>query len=648
MARHLKADTYVENGTWVCPVGVTQVTIEAWGAGGGSKAGTGGGGGGAYSRSTIDVTPGTSYAVTVGQSDVDTNGGDSSFETDVVAQGGRSASNGGTGGAASSGTGSTRRSGGNAFMGSGNRTGGGGAGEDSAGSSGAPGEYSGGGFIESTFFITGNNLAGGGGVGSSGTSESAGRRGFVRVSYTERVDGTYPYVVARTQGRSTSSQTTHSVSMPAGTSVGDFLLIFFSVRLNLEQELTASGWNQEHLVFSSLREMSFGIFTKEATGEDTFSVTTSGSAPYGFSQWYVYVIKNTNKSLSFSASTGNSTGLPAHTAGNNKKHLWFRGSHSPDTNFTANISSSGSFSSKIIQGGRNVASLGGCGLYVEDGFIDGDYVAGQGSLFRIGFTYSLALEGFDPPSVTAPTFDNLTATTVELESEITSDGGATVLSRGFELTLDEGSPFRIEVEEDVQIGVFTKIASTLLEETNYTIRAFASNFIGTNYSSPIFVTTLKLPAVVTGEVSQVTNNTANVTGEVVIDGGQTITERGFVWSTNTNPTIGDNIKTINGTTGVMSTVIDGLPPRSTIYIRAFAQTIAGVGYGDNLMFKTQIYPGTTNTQGIETTSTNLQNTLTATTLLTNQHANSTPATNLNTTQTGIINKPTNNTNLHGT
>src|SRR3954453_22862031 len=45
--------------TWTCPVGVTSVVVEAWGAGGAgggntsSNDGGGGGGGGAYSKSTI-------------------------------------------------------------------------------------------------------------------------------------------------------------------------------------------------------------------------------------------------------------------------------------------------------------------------------------------------------------------------------------------------------------------------------------------------------------------------------------------------------------------------------------------------------------------------------------------------------------------
>jgi len=67
--------TFLSNGTFVVPEGVTEVTVQAWGAGG--KGGgdfdppvaCGGGGGGAYVSSTLTVTPGAAYTVQVGRGD---------------------------------------------------------------------------------------------------------------------------------------------------------------------------------------------------------------------------------------------------------------------------------------------------------------------------------------------------------------------------------------------------------------------------------------------------------------------------------------------------------------------------------------------------------------------------------------------------
>jgi hypothetical protein len=65
---------YTSTGTWTCPPGVTSITVEAWGAGGGGTIGAadkgytgGGGGGGAYAKlNTVTVTPGISYNFTIG------------------------------------------------------------------------------------------------------------------------------------------------------------------------------------------------------------------------------------------------------------------------------------------------------------------------------------------------------------------------------------------------------------------------------------------------------------------------------------------------------------------------------------------------------------------------------------------------------
>jgi hypothetical protein len=69
---------FTESGTWQVPGGVTQLTVELWGAGGGGAGGasaaigTGpggggaGGGSGAYLRTRLAVTPGETYTIRIG------------------------------------------------------------------------------------------------------------------------------------------------------------------------------------------------------------------------------------------------------------------------------------------------------------------------------------------------------------------------------------------------------------------------------------------------------------------------------------------------------------------------------------------------------------------------------------------------------
>ncbi len=103
--------TYTSNGTFVVPVGVTEITVECWGGGGGggrstsTSLGRAGGGGGAYARSILTVTPNQSFNFIVGAGGGGGNisataaaGGQTSFGGGlVVAVGGTGAGNNGNG-----------------------------------------------------------------------------------------------------------------------------------------------------------------------------------------------------------------------------------------------------------------------------------------------------------------------------------------------------------------------------------------------------------------------------------------------------------------------------------------------------------------------------------------------------------------------
>lgn len=94
--------------TWTVPANVTTITVELWGGGaGGGTGGTtarGGGGGGAYTRAVIAVTPGSTINYSIGTAGTTgNNGGNTIFNTNIIANGGQTTTNrnGGAGGAAS-------------------------------------------------------------------------------------------------------------------------------------------------------------------------------------------------------------------------------------------------------------------------------------------------------------------------------------------------------------------------------------------------------------------------------------------------------------------------------------------------------------------------------------------------------------------
>jgi gliding motility-associated-like protein len=94
------------------------------------------------------------------------------------------------------------------------------------------------------------------------------------------------------------------------------------------------------------------------------------------------------------------------------------------------------------------------------------------------------------------------------------------------------------------------------------------------------------PTVTTTSAASITTTSATLGGNVTSDGGASITDRGIVWSTVSNPTVADNKVSIGTGTGSFSSTINSLPQGTTINFRAFATNSAGTSYGTNSTFTT--------------------------------------------------------------
>jgi len=87
------------------------------------------------------------------------------------------------------------------------------------------------------------------------------------------------------------------------------------------------------------------------------------------------------------------------------------------------------------------------------------------------------------------------------------------------------------------------------------------------------------PTVTTQAASSVAETTATLNGNVTDDGGATITERGFYYSTSPTVTTGDTKVTTAGTTGAYTNALTGLTAGTTYYYRAFATNSEGTTLG---------------------------------------------------------------------
>ena len=116
---------------------------------------------------------------------------------------------------------------------------------------------------------------------------------------------------------------------------------------------------------------------------------------------------------------------------------------------------------------------------------------------------------------------------------------------------------------------------------------YATNSVGTAYGTEYSITTsANMPSVTTHEVTEITSTTAVGGGEVIDDGGATVTDRGICWSTSHNPTTGGSHASSGTGMGSFTVEMTSLTPSTTYYVRAYAHNSAGTAYSDEVSFTT--------------------------------------------------------------
>ncbi len=98
------------------------------------------------------------------------------------------------------------------------------------------------------------------------------------------------------------------------------------------------------------------------------------------------------------------------------------------------------------------------------------------------------------------------------------------------------------------------------------------------------------PTVVTGEVTEVTNNSAKCSGDVTNSGGETVIEKGICFALTENPTIDDQRVSAGPGVGEFTSTLTGLSQNKTYYARAYAINSVGTAYGLQKSFTTKSAP----------------------------------------------------------
>ncbi|MBO4645890.1 MAG: hypothetical protein J5642_05185 [Bacteroidales bacterium] len=189
----------------------------------------------------------------------------------------------------------------------------------------------------------------------------------------------------------------------------------------------------------------------------------------------------------------------------------------------------------------------------------------------------------DMVRTTAPT--SVTHGSATVGGQVLENGGYPITEYGI-CWSNTGSPSISGSHRALGSGVnsfTTTLTSSDIPSGEYQYCAYAINAKGVYYGLTQTVQLPSLPAVVTGKTSDIdaANSTITLHGEVTSNGGYPSATRGICWSTNSTPTISDNVVADGTGTGAYSvTITSGLNSSTTYYYRAYATNPEGTAYGE--------------------------------------------------------------------
>jgi plastocyanin len=200
------------------------------------------------------------------------------------------------------------------------------------------------------------------------------------------------------------------------------------------------------------------------------------------------------------------------------------------------------------------------------------------------------------PVLTTAQVSDITTSTATGGGEITSDGSAAITARGVCWSVNSNPTISDQKTDDGSgSGAFVSSIKGLTAGTDYKVRAYATNSVGTSYGNEVSFTTgqLQLATLSTSPATSITATTAVSGGNITNDGGSDISSRGVCWSTLPGPTVAD-AHTTNGTgKGAFTSNLTALSEGSAYYVRSYATNSKGTAYGNEVTFVANAVPTST-------------------------------------------------------
>jgi uncharacterized protein (TIGR02145 family) len=207
-------------------------------------------------------------------------------------------------------------------------------------------------------------------------------------------------------------------------------------------------------------------------------------------------------------------------------------------------------------------------------------------------TYSCRKDKSEVPSVSTSEVTGISYTTAVSGGIVTGDGGDKVVARGVCWSTSSGPTLAdSKTTEAGTVGAFSSTLATLVPDTKYYVKAYATNANGTGFGREIIFTTNKtaVPLVTTAQVTAVVQKSVIAGGTIVSDNGSTVVAKGVCWSKNHSPVITDSKSSSSDASGTFNILVTSLDVNTTYYVRAWATNRAGTSYGDEVSFTTADY-----------------------------------------------------------
>jgi uncharacterized protein (TIGR02145 family) len=212
----------------------------------------------------------------------------------------------------------------------------------------------------------------------------------------------------------------------------------------------------------------------------------------------------------------------------------------------------------------------------------------------IQYSNEVNIKTINLPTLSTYAIDQISSSGANSGGTVTSDGGSTITALGIVWDTATNPTIALSTKASSttspSLGAFKSSMTGLKESTKYYVRAYATNSAGTSYGNELSFTTnayVVLPVLSTYAVTEISSSGGVSGGVFSSDGNSSITARGVVWDTATNPTIALSTKTSDGTgAGPFKSSITGLKANTKYFVKAYAINSAGTSYGNEVSFTT--------------------------------------------------------------